>query len=771
MKTTPKSTAAGIWIIIITLFITDAASKSRSIDISRTTSGMTALSPDNIRALETRITPFLRSRLKRHHGEHSVRRQENSSLHSEFDLFLLAKAWNSLSPEFKELYLQSMQIPDSAEGYPSPGGHFEVFYFTSGQDGVDSTDTCGYSNADWRKKIAQPNGIPDYIDETAFALDSSWAMEVDRFGFLPPLVYKDSTHQSDRYKVLIEHQDDGFYGVTYLYQETSDAEKGFSSYISLRNTWNTPEWYDLGYDKHPLNGEKVTCAHEFFHAIQYSMCWKVINSIWLDNFPLTWTEGSAVSMEELAFDSVNDYHQYAPSYFNNPGMSFLNNDTSDKVYTNALLFLYLYRHSNGSDGIDFLKSMLFANYNEKNLPFYRNLLDAGSQNGESWSKRFHAFHCASFYTGTRADTAVFIADAADFPTLKISSLTIIDTIRWTMPANSGYFIRLPRNTGHSDTVQVDVTAAFDPDANIIVHEYPVFSVRLTGSGGDSIITLPLDSTQHGLLTITGWHHLDTLTVIATNGNPVEKPDVSLFIQPYPVIYAKGSVIKDTLVNSSSGSSALLRITAKNDLHAGYDFNVSSSCPDGSTGDDQHYLPVSACYSLTIPDFWYGNVSVELSIFSNVSGTADDSLALAAWNERAMQWTPLEKAVSNIHDSTSATDTVTGSGIYALVKKSDAVAENDETIDIFPNPVSLRRHNGTFSLRGSAISRICIYSLDGTLIYQMKKSSVTNAKQTYQLNFSEMNSSCSPGIYSAVVEHYTSSGSTRHTLRKKLLVVP
>ncbi|MBD3391830.1 MAG: hypothetical protein GF418_07215, partial [Chitinivibrionales bacterium] len=123
---------------------------------------------------------------------------------SNLDLLMIAKRWDRLSPEFRELYQSSLSIPDAFSMYVSPGGNFEVYYLAedtvaytyepdsvcladdlvpdslcpltdtiadTSRDAVDTIDTYGYDSTDWREKTSGPNGIPDYIDEIAWAMD------------------------------------------------------------------------------------------------------------------------------------------------------------------------------------------------------------------------------------------------------------------------------------------------------------------------------------------------------------------------------------------------------------------------------------------------------------------------------------------------------------------------------------------------------------------------------------------------------------------------
>jgi len=757
---------------LILIFAPQNQAKTQSISSSTTAYTNLQTRSETAKYVEERLTPYLRNRIdRRHNKKHSPK---NNLPPSETDLLLLAKVWNTLSTNFKNLYLQSVQIPADLISYTSPGGHFEILYSTSGSDSVAITDSIGFTSENWHLKSSSKNGIPDYVDETAFALDSSWAMIVERFGFPPPHVYQDSLYPSDKYKVVIEEQDEGYYGVTWLYEQVENGKTSYSSYISLRNTWNSPEWVEPGYSTNPVNGIRVTCSHEFFHTIQYSMSTTIKHAVWLDNFPLSWTEGSAASMEELAFDSINDYHQYASTYFNTPTMSFFDNTTSDVVYTNAILFLYIYQHNLSDSGIDFIKSMLFSSYDDATLPFYQNLLNSSSVNNGTWNAYLHAFHCSSFYTGENAKPSRFITDAPLLPKMRISPLSVIDTIRRILPANSGYYVRLIHNDKHSDTVSISIAASFSQTKYPIITTLPSYSILLKNKVTDTLFPLPSDGSGSSRFTLTTWNTGDTLTLITTNGNPVEQPEVTLFIQPYPLTYRKGTTVSDTVDDPKSIGSAILDITAEGDLHGPFSFSLATA-PAGSTDDDQGFLPISTVYEATTPAFWHENASMRITVHPSTLPITADTVYLGAWDARSTSWKPLTSGVVPTSDTKSFASTITGSGMFALLRKNSRYIDTTEQLTIYPNPLSIKQHIDIFYFRGKNISRISIYRLDGTLMYKIiipaEDSESNSQHHTYEWNIIQSGRVCSPGLYVAQIVQLSTAKKSSTITRRKLMVTP
>ncbi|MBN1309590.1 MAG: hypothetical protein JXA18_16840 [Chitinispirillaceae bacterium] len=504
----------GLIVTATVIFTSSVDAKSSRFDRPETDySGV--LNGAALRSLENRLQPFFENRILRRHYRKAPETETLPPL--ERDLLLMAKAWNLLSPQFRHLYKRAAHLPDSFQRYDSPGGHFEIFYTTSGLNGVDIADDYGFLSTNWRERTPHANGIPDYIDETAFALDSSWSMEIDRFGFIAPSPHKDDNHQSERYKVVVEAQDVSYYGMTYLHDSLPEG-RGYTSTISLRNDWSGAEWSGLGYDLRPVDGMRVTCAHEFFHAIQYAMCWNVLMYAWLDDFPLSWTEGTAVTMEELAFDSVNDYHQYARTYFSNPGISFFSPAASDVVYTNSILLLYLFQHFPPGNSIEFIRSIQFTNYTHR-TPFHENVFTVTDNAGRSWVRTLHDFHTASFSTGPRADTAIFIADAEHFTMRTAGAVPITAAVRRTVALNSAEHIRLLPGENHGDSL----TLFFSGDA-VANGRNPgagwACSVLLRKQNAELFLAMNIDEHGKGTATVTPWKEYQEIVIVITNGDPV-----------------------------------------------------------------------------------------------------------------------------------------------------------------------------------------------------------------------------------------------------------
>ncbi|TVQ65496.1 MAG: T9SS C-terminal target domain-containing protein [Balneolaceae bacterium] len=155
----------------------------------------------------------------------------------------------------------------------SPSGRFLLRYELTGSHAVPAEDSNG-------------NGIPDYIENAAFAADSSYRHMVENLGY--PDFIRDQPYE-------ISFRSFGFYGLT--------IPSGSSTRIEVHSTFNNfPE------NTHPEGNRTgalyATIAHELKHAIQYRA------NRWDMAKRFDWIEMDATMMEEVVFPDVNDYYNY-----------------------------------------------------------------------------------------------------------------------------------------------------------------------------------------------------------------------------------------------------------------------------------------------------------------------------------------------------------------------------------------------------------------------------------------------------------------------------
>jgi len=499
----------------------DYSSSQPASDKTGTFGAVNAVSLVSPADLEARLRPVLEERADFRRGVKGGGRAAASSRNpaiSQSDLFAMAKVWNSLSPEFHALYAEATAIPKNFDYYVSPGGNFKVFYTTAGRDSVSSIDTMGYGLSGqpdkWRERRSGANGVPDYVDEAAFALDSAWSMEVARFGFPKPKAAPDPSGSTAQYCVVIIKSED--YGATYPVSRFAAGQAGFTSYVEVNGNWSGYEWAGLGYNKRPYDALRVTCAHEFFHSIQYSMVW----TIDLDNLSYGWLEGSAVLMEEIAFPDINDYLQYVSSYFSNPKVSLL---TDNDVYMNSILFKYLYEKGiPGGENIGIVKAVHENNLAQQNISFHQNITKSvSSQAGREWAAVLNGFHAESYFTGTRARPWAFVSDAKLMSAWKAPTVTAnADTSASIRAYSMGLFMYKPQ-PDHGDTLVLLISGQRDASASGATWGV---SAIVTEGAGDSAGIVPININQNGAgrLELADWNKRSSCLLVLTNAGQSAK---------------------------------------------------------------------------------------------------------------------------------------------------------------------------------------------------------------------------------------------------------
>jgi len=200
--------------------------------------------------------------------------------------------------------------------YDSPNDLFKIHYTTTGGDAV-------YRAGDDR----DGDDVPNYVEDMAFILESVYNHIIDTLGYDPPPV--DSFYESggdEKYDVYISDLGGGVFGLTYPDEYAIDDTNytRATSFIELENDYQEMPTYR----NRPLDAVRVTCAHEFFHAVQFGIDVTEAEVIIIksdtkvDTIPLPyWMEMSAVWMEEEIYDDINDYYSYLPYFFNYPRTS------------------------------------------------------------------------------------------------------------------------------------------------------------------------------------------------------------------------------------------------------------------------------------------------------------------------------------------------------------------------------------------------------------------------------------------------------------------
>jgi hypothetical protein len=213
---------------------------------------------------------------------------------------------DEISPGVKaelEPYIQRAcgNRPDTEFSYITDSGRFIIYYDTSGTaHSVPPEDTDG-------------SGIPDFVEHTAFAADSTWNHLFGTLGFADPV-----PDAATPYEIRYFNLGTNTYGLT-----CADHSRN-STFIVMHNNFE-----DFPENNHPAGNSigalYATSAHELKHASQYAT-----NRWEHDAGSFAWTEMDATMIEDILFADVNDNLQFLranddpavpgfSSIFGNPG--------------------------------------------------------------------------------------------------------------------------------------------------------------------------------------------------------------------------------------------------------------------------------------------------------------------------------------------------------------------------------------------------------------------------------------------------------------------
>jgi hypothetical protein len=725
------------------------------------------------------------------------------------DLFAIAKHWNQLSPAFKALYMKATGIPSDMIQYVSPSGHFEIYYYLSGLGAVDVTDTIGYSTSDWRNRTHIPNGVPDYVDEVAYAADSAWSMEIDRFGFVNPLPSIDAPWDSNRYKISLQLDGLGsdIYGYTFPQGLPTPGKTGIRSYIQMRPEWKESLWSENGldYQIHPEKAVRVTCCHELFHGVQYTMSRSFDGPWYVDDFPATFLESSAVLMEDLGFDYINDYIQYATKFFNYPfEMTFkytYNANNKDDPYKHALAVMNFYQFAYPSPKIDFIKNLLFNNYHQF-TKFYDNLILASGQAGRTWPDLLGGFNTGSYYTGVRAVPGRFIKDAPllksawDYPPDAVDkSFSVSKTVQ-LFGMNTFSF---SNHTGGAGALNLlfmgDPPDTGDADTNAVWSVHCILK-KDTVPAHDSIITAHNISATRASIVINAWQNYSGALVIATNARYDHSRQATVVFLPCEVTFRKG----DSAFFSSAPTGtplsppyANISVKALNNLLCSLSLGSASMRPsmlDSARNDS--LVPAGALYDISFPFNWSNDASMQLSVterrqtvesFAASRSISDSIFDICRWDDTGRSWkrcwSQLVTSLQNDSLKYSRRCLLAVPGIYGLfglLPNADRDLINASFV-AFPNPARIKK-DGRIGFKGKNILEMWVYSLDGILISHAVKGANGQARALPETIYgfdwrlcSASGTTVPPGVYYARVgfKNEKTKGMTKKL--QKIFVLP
>lgn len=179
--------------------------------------------------------------------------------------------------------------------------HFRIFYTLSGSDAVAIEDANG-------------NGIPDYVEAVAEALEYSRGVLIEVLGWADPPP-DGSIGGDSRYDIYLQDLDfnisgtaEGGQGQMFVGDNpNTPAIEWYSSASFIRIDNDFEEILELGFPVSQLTSMRNTVAHELMHAIQYGYDATEPHG-WLWEATATW-------VETLVYPEVRDVPMYLTAAF------------------------------------------------------------------------------------------------------------------------------------------------------------------------------------------------------------------------------------------------------------------------------------------------------------------------------------------------------------------------------------------------------------------------------------------------------------------------
>jgi hypothetical protein len=417
--------------------------------------------------------------------------------------------YDKLSPDAKKLLsFFANKRPDSSwtdpRTYDTESGHFKIHYVISGPDSVFESSV----------DILPGDGHPDYVNRCGEILDFVWEYEINTVGYNSPP--PDGGFLPDggdgKYDVYLTDLEIGYLGFTVPWYYTIYPKA--NSYIVLRSDYsiyaNPPYPYDDQYDV-----MKVTAAHEFFHAIQMGYDADEWGGS-PPNYKPYWMEMTAVWMEDMVYDQINDYLSYLEYFFYYPWLSLktFSYDQGDQpryyhAYAGCVWPIYLSERF----GTDIIKDI----WTRCGQSAGDNALLATDQalatRGYSFNQAFQEFTIWNYFTSSRADTINFYSEGHLFDPIFIypmqnhSSYPVDVSSVLKPPENLGSnYVAFRRPSGETGGLNI----GFYGDSS------GSWAVSLIGYKIDNpswFSQIDLDAVQNGTTYVSNWELYDKIIMI------------------------------------------------------------------------------------------------------------------------------------------------------------------------------------------------------------------------------------------------------------------
>jgi len=234
---------------------------------------------------------------------------------------------------------------------------------------------------------------------------------------------------------------------------------------------------------------KATVFHELYHSFQ-------MTQFDIFRYNTFWLEASATGVEEIGAPEVDDYIDYIPSIFKNPGESMQDLDrTSIESYGYATLYLFLSSEF-GRKFDSYIWDYFSKSPKESFLIQLARYISLHGKEDEDAEFIFHKYATHIFYSGSRAAASPFNLFWEDMPNWPSWSMN--ENIPSYLPVGTFDFIRIPDGTitSQPDSVTGDSKLLFGKNNDSTVWVLSRLLAKdfappiLPPSPSDSIDTVP-----------------------------------------------------------------------------------------------------------------------------------------------------------------------------------------------------------------------------------------------------------------------------------------
>lgn len=287
--------------------------------------------------------------------------------------------WDLFTPEQQSALTQYLARPAKQREYISPDGFFLIHYDTTGPEVVPLEDN-------------NSNNVPDFVERIGIYCDSARRAYLN-LGYLPAPT--DNTSGGDgKFDIYLLAID--AYGATLPEAPADSPWNDYSSFIEInRNFYGITPNNDPDGDS--IGAQKVTCVHEYFHAVQ--LAYNLNADRW-------WMEASATWMEEALYPIVQDNQGFLPYFL---GVPYKRLPLLDGLHEYGA-FVWPGFLQQKYDYTVIRKVFEINRY----VSTFNSLDSALIPHGRSFSHMFPEFALWNYFTGARAKPNYY-AQAASYP--------------------------------------------------------------------------------------------------------------------------------------------------------------------------------------------------------------------------------------------------------------------------------------------------------------------------------------------------------------------